>query len=1003
MPINKTISFQNFLKQVNKNDLSDNNKNTYVLICAHNIGKQFWLNALLNEKISDNERPQSFDSFPIVTLNAWQQTLWQKVTKLELVDAPVALNTLQQNYLLTQLLNQFVERRNTDKYGQFFNPLHLSQSNINAIARSVINSWRFIQHHDLSIAPKDIVSADHFLFYHVVKNYDLLLQENNWLDPDRLSDALSGSLINESSPDILMPNIIYLSGFSQWTKQQLRFISALEQCGIDIILIEDDYQNKNIDASFELEKFDSSTDEINSVIDRFIDSVDLNATNQKPLAIFVANLASKENIIREALTDKLGNNIHRINAFDSIDWHIDSKSSLIDMPALHILQSLFNCWQPSFDYVDFSKILLSPYFWQSGDLSDMEFRHVLDKKLRQELPKKVTLSQILSSLKNIQNRLLEDPSLNSFPTNESNIANLIIKSCADFLANTQKTNLKFASFHQSGAWLSEQLSLFQWIGYSDFNKIINTTKNTSVDNPDTHYAFFYRSIINASGALHYLHDCLDTISSLNLVFENNGINNKATKSISLFEFRRIFFQQLQAMSLATDAQSAQARIQVYDMQTSASLYFDNCCLINLNDKDWPPGKQYYPFIPFNILMDTDCAHIDSQRIYDHSLSITRRLLSTSTNCLITYSQFIDALEVSFSNILSPFIKPNIKSSNMAGYNASLSSTNTIYENLEIWQSYSSNDVRPLISNPSEVVTITGGADAIKNQIACPFRAWAKNRASILPLEENDLALNPKLHGISIHKILELFWLKYKDHSTLASLYANESIDAAIKSVVDNYFSQRYKDSFYDNFSRVYPPALLALIKEWLNFELTRPNFSIVEQEKKQRFVINNAAFNIKPDRIDRLLDEDKFLIIDYKSGSTDITKWYDHFISEPQLPIYFLMYHQKNSAVDSPAYGIAYANLKTNDVSMTGILPDSNYSGFLTDVSSSKFKAFEDMGELINFWQETISTACDDFVTGQHKVHPTKDACKYCQYASLCRINNLNVITNEDDESGELH
>ncbi len=79
--------------------------------------------------------------------------------------------------------------------------------------------------------------------------------------------------------------------------------------------------------------------------------------------------------------------------------------------------------------------------------------------------------------------------------------------------------------------------------------------------------------------------------------------------------------------------------------------------------------------------------------------------------------------------------------------------------------------------------------------------------------------------------------------------------------------------------------LTRLVAEWLDYESTRIKFEVVDTEVDRTIPIAGLTFDLRLDRIDRLIDN-SLLVIDYKSGQVSPKSWDLPRPDDVQLPLY---------------------------------------------------------------------------------------------------------------------
>ena len=79
--------------------------------------------------------------------------------------------------------------------------------------------------------------------------------------------------------------------------------------------------------------------------------------------------------------------------------------------------------------------------------------------------------------------------------------------------------------------------------------------------------------------------------------------------------------------------------------------------------------------------------------------------------------------------------------------------------------------------------------------------------------------------------------------------------------------------------------LTNLVTEWLEYERTRAEFTVVGTEVERGKSIEGLDLRLRMDRVDRL-EDGKLLVIDYKTGTVDKKSWDLPRPDDVQLPLY---------------------------------------------------------------------------------------------------------------------
>jgi ATP-dependent helicase/nuclease subunit B len=181
-----------------------------------------------------------------------------------------------------------------------------------------------------------------------------------------------------------------------------------------------------------------------------------------------------------------------------------------------------------------------------------------------------------------------------------------------------------------------------------------------------------------------------------------------------------------------------------------------------------------------------------------------------------------------------------------------------------------------------------------------------------------------------------------------------------------------------------------LALEWLiNFDLARNNFTVLKPEKSVTTKINGLTLNLKIDRVDEISDN-KYVLIDYKSGEAKPGDWLKERIIAPQLPLY--------STLTSPSV-VAFGKIKKGQIEFKGVKDSSiDFSGFKVTNYTKETKVSE-WKDLLALWKNKIHLLANEFLSGRAVIEPNlnQETCKNCDLNSLCRIRECDFENDEEE------
>jgi ATP-dependent helicase/nuclease subunit B len=406
-------------------------------------------------------------------------------------------------------------------------------------------------------------------------------------------------------------------------------------------------------------------------------------------------------------------------------------------------------------------------------------------------------------------------------------------------------------------------------------------------------------------------------------------------------------------------QNTSAKVHVLGLLEAAGLEFSHLWIMGITDECLPQPSQLSPFIPYAVQKQWLMPHSSTQKEYEYSQKLLKRLSNSSKQCLFSYARYQDDKEAQISPLL---VHIPIKTLNQVDEsNKKQIATEKINENYQL----------ELLNNE----TVGGGTFILKDQALCPFRAFARHRLKAQTGIEAQEGLDALDRGLLIHRVLELVWQQLKTQKRLLFISVNDlsqvislAIEQALSSLIDT-----RPETMNPTCQQLEKQRLTKLVHRWLELEKQRPCFEVIAQEEWQQLELSGLNLNMRVDRVDKLANGEKW-VIDYKTGMPSPNEWFEHRISEPQLPLYALS--------DEQITGLVFAQLKTNELKFKGVAKDPEHVNGIINIDK-KAESWQEQKEL---WHQQLSQLASEFLQGDIQRSPKKQStCSNCEFMILCR------------------
>lgn len=459
------------------------------------------------------------------------------------------------------------------------------------------------------------------------------------------------------------------------------------------------------------------------------------------------------------------------------------------------------------------------------------------------------------------------------------------------------------------------------------------------------------------------------------------------RRVNWSEFLRALSEQLDETLYAPE--SRDASIQIAGPAESAGLNADAIWFMGASEDAWPASGATHPFLPIEVQRGAAMPHATSQSDWELSQAVVKRLIASAPEVCFSYARQGEDTEARPSRLIvrvagAPLELP-----------AELVDSTAPHPVTEEFQDWSAVPFRP--------GKAAGGAGVLTHQSQCPFKAFATARLSAQNWSPAEPCLTAAQRGQLLHAVLRSIWggpatggirtlneLKIiGDRDALVVTHVRMAMQSALKRSVRERLPKRYLE--------LEEQRLKALIGQWLEYELTRADFTVLKTEDERTIQLDGLTFELRLDRIDELSDG-SLLVIDYKTGTVTPRSWELPRPEDVQLPLYASFALNQDETLG----GLVFAKVRQGDgLEFAGCIKDAQTTLIpaLRGTSSLVKNRLDD--EKIGEWRNAIEQLARDFLSGRAQVDPREypKTCERCGLQSLCRIQEHRISAANEENS----
>ncbi|MGH9476556.1 MAG: PD-(D/E)XK nuclease family protein [Terriglobales bacterium] len=251
----------------------------------------------------------------------------------------------------------------------------------------------------------------------------------------------------------------------------------------------------------------------------------------------------------------------------------------------------------------------------------------------------------------------------------------------------------------------------------------------------------------------------------------------------------------------------------------------------------------------------------------------------------------------------------------------------------------------------------GSSGLLKDQSACPFRAFAHRRLHAQAPSALQPGLAPSTRGALLHAVLA----RLLQPGRKLPLHCDDALRRFIAELAAAVVAEEHALQGLPGLAAIEQQRLADTVVAWCEIvEQHRPESRILAAEEKLDPVhVAGLTLDLRRDRVDQLAAGGR-LLLDYKSGALPAHAWEGDRPKEPQLPLYWLADPDPASVA-----AVAFAHVRSGQMKLEpcdGRPPDAA-------------------------WGPRLEALAQEYVAGYAAVQPRDEqACNFCDLPALCRI-----------------
>jgi len=417
-------------------------------------------------------------------------------------------------------------------------------------------------------------------------------------------------------------------------------------------------------------------------------------------------------------------------------------------------------------------------------------------------------------------------------------------------------------------------------------------------------------------------------------------------------------------------ESPEVPIQILGVLEASGQTFDALWVMGLSDDQWPPPCRPNPFLPLAVQRAAGLPQGSAEDALAAARRMTARWHVAASEVVLSHPLHEGDRELQPSPLIAAVAGTQPDITGYPEFGAAIHAARAMMTG--------AGDAAPALIGSA---VAGGGTALLKDQAACPFRAFARHRLHATSPDAPHSGLDAAERGTLVHRVLAQAWTQLRDSATLLAT-DGKRLDALLAAAAEAAVERIRRDRptvLSGRFAAIEKRRLVALARAWLEEDRRRSSFAVIAVEDKRSMSIGGLELQARLDRIDETADGRR-IIIDYKTGNAAAGQMLGERPEEPQLPLYLV-------TTEPEALAVAFARVRAGKTGYAGLARDEDLLPGIKAFADARLQ-YAGWTGLVAAWRDELGRLASQFAAGVAAVDPKSrpQTCRFCDLGPLCRI-----------------